>query len=606
MNGTAQASRVFYVVMTAVAIVAVMRWAQDVLVPVAIALLMALLLAPLVDRLQRFLGRPIAVLLTVICACALIGTVVYLVIDQLRDLVRALPEYQRQLEHHLVDLSGVLKNALGRTTHLFEQLTAELQRSAPPFASSRAIPKVQVVQPPLDTYHALRQVLGPLLAPVATAAVIVVFVVFMLLNFGDLRDRFIRLLGSRNLRVATEAIDEAARRVSRYLVMQTLINSWEGLCVAVGLSLIGVPNAILWGVLTAVLRFIPYVGIWFAASLPVLMSVASFDHWTPSLLTIALFVGVEAVSYAVLEPWLYSRRTGVSPVALLVAAAFWAWLWGVAGLFLAIPLTVCLVVMGKYIPQLAFLDVLLGDKPVLAPHERLYQRLLASRPEEADDLLDAVMRKQRLREVCDSVVLPALQLVARDHEQGALREGKRKFMLDYLDRWADELIESGARGIEPDPPVPRGARILCLPAGDRSDEIAAKLLAAVLRERGLPAAERRAPERLDADAFEGATIIVISTLPLATITDARHLCRRLHLKAPGAMILVGLWHMHTDLPKHWQRLESSGASRLVTTFAAAETQILNLTAELTGSVRLLGGIGARGSSGAAVAPESHA
>jgi hypothetical protein len=467
-------------------------------------------------------------------------------------------------------------------------LTEEFQRSHAVTAAGR-VSKVQIVNPTPNAFESLTALFKPLLKPIGTAALVCVLVIFMLLRFADVRDRFIRLLGQRNLRITTEALDDAARRVSRYLVMQTLINSWQGICVAIGLTLIGLPNAVLWGALTIVLRFIPYVGPWVAATMPVALSFAVFDNWTHPLLTVGLFVLVELISNMALEPWLYGNRTGVSPLALLIAAAFWAWLWGAAGLFLAIPLTVCLVVMGKYIPQLEFLHVLLGDQPVLEPYERLYQRLLASNREEADDLLEAALREASLTEVCDTVVIPALQLAEEDHERGSLREAKRKYVLDHVDQWADELIESGGhfhrKPVTVGTTVPVNLpEVLCIPGSDRADEVATKLLVAVLLGEGIRA---RAMPRSHPRPTEGSAspqVIVVSALPPDAIVFARHACKRARADYPDVPLIVGLWHARGDLQRSRQRLEPAGASRIVTTFAGCATQIQSgaLTRQDTG------------------------
>ncbi|MGH8261423.1 MAG: AI-2E family transporter [Steroidobacteraceae bacterium] len=583
MNGTAQASRTFFVILTFFIVIAALRLAQDVFIPLALAVLMTFLLAPLVERLQRWgINRVVAVVVTVIVAFLILGGLLYVVFDQLRDLARELPQYRVQLGHNVSKLAGFLKGSMGHLSKLVSELSADFRRVSPA-PRGRPIPKVEVVEPPLAGLQALRQLISPLAGPLATGAVVIVFVIFMLLRFSDLRERIIRVLGARNLRVATEAIDDAARRVSRYLLMQTLINSWEGLCVAVGLTLIGLPNAILWGALTTVLRFIPYVGILIAAAMPLALSFAVFDHWLPPLLTLVLFVCVEMLSYVVLEPWLYSRRTGVSPVALLVAAVFWAWLWGAAGLFLAIPLTVCLVVMGKYIPQLAFLSVLLGDEPALAPHERLYQRLLANSPEDADDLVEEESRQLSLTEVCDKVLLPAMYLIERDHDQGALRDAKRKYMLDHIERWAEELADSAAQQHGPraaakspvgaDEAVARAAvEILCLAAADRADEIAARLAAAVMAEQGYSV--HTAPRAGVPDTpIESPAIVLISALPGDATAHARHLCRRVRARFGELPVMVGLWLAEAEMERSWQRLASAGTSRVITTLSEALTDI---------------------------------
>ncbi len=616
MNGAGQASRTFFVVLTFFVVIAALRLAQDVFIPLALAVLMTFLLAPVVERLQRWgINRAVAVVFTVFVAFVALGGLLYVVFAQLRDLARELPQYREQLLHNVSQLSGALRGTMGHLAKLTSELSADLRRISPS-PPGRPIPKVEVVEP-LSGLQALRQLVSPLAGPLATAVVVIVFVIFMLLRFSDLRERIIRVLGAHNLRLATEAIDDAARRVSRYLVMQTLINGWEGLWVTVGLTLIGLPNAILWGALTTVLRFIPYVGILIAAAMPLALSFAVFDHWGPPLLTLLLFVCVEMLSYLVLEPWLYSRRTGVSPVALLVAAVFWAWLWGAAGLFLAIPLTVCLVVMGKYIPQLAFLNVLLGDEPALAPHERLYQRLLANSPEDADDLVEEELRRTSLAGVCDTVLLPAMYAIERDHHQGALRDAKRKSMLDHLERWAEELADSapqrakssagsgrgtgtgagtgtaaaGAGSVGPSAAgIPPDAWVLCLAAADRADEIAAQFAALALAERGFAA--RTAPRAglphraggPDA-AVETPAVVVISALPGDAAAHARHLCRRVRVRFGETPIVVGLWGAEAELDRAWQRLVSAGATRLESTLGATVADVERLAAGGPGAAR---------------------
>lgn len=586
MNGSGQASRSFFTVLTFVVVIAALRLAEDVLIPLALAMLLTFLLAPISLRLQRWgVNRLLAVIVTVVVGFAVLGGLLYVVFEQLLELVHELPQYRDQLIHNVSTLAGALRGGMGRIASLIAELSSDLKKVEP--ARVHALPQVEVVEPPLSSLQALKQVFVPLAGPIATAAVVIVFVIFMLLRFSDLRDRIIRVLGPRNLRMATEAIDDAARRVSRYLVMQTLINSWEGLCVAVGLTFIGVPNAILWGALTTVLRFIPYVGIWVAASMPLVVCFAVFDRWTPLLYTVLLFVGAELVNYIVLEPWLYSRRTGVSPLALLVAAVFWAWLWGAAGLFLAIPLTVCLVVMGKYIPQLAFLHVLLGDQPALGQHERLYQRLLTSNSEDAADLLDEELRRQPLLGVCDSVILPAMRLIERDHDQGALREVKRQAMLEQIEHWIEEIADSaaarGGAAVARAAAVSASGRpttVLCLPAADRADEIAARLAAVVLSERGLDARDILRARLQGLEDEEAPTVILISVLPRDGAAHARQLCRRTRAHFPQTPIVVGLWHAEADLQR-LQRLTRVGATRVMTTLdgAVAEVEALAGAAE---------------------------
>lgn len=586
MNGAVQVPRGLIILLTVVTVVAVLHYAQDVFIPLALAILLTFLLAPVVERLQRWgINRAVGVVISVAVAFCIIAGLVYVVVDQLADLVAQLPRYRQQLTENLAEITGAVRGGVSETTQAVEALTRDIERMAP---SERkpGVQMVQVVEPPPGLMESLRNRLGPLIGPFGTAAIVVVFVIFMLLRLPDLRDRLIRLLGAGNLRATTEALEDAARRVSRYLLMQTVINGWQGVFVTLGLMVIGLPNAILWGALTVVLRFIPYVGPWVAAGMPIALSFAVFDNWTQPLLTVGWLVLLELISNVVLEPWLYGSRTGVSPVALLVAAAFWTWLWGGVGLLLAIPITVCLVVMGKYIPQLGFLQILLGDEPVLQPHERLYQRLLASNRDEADDLLDEELGSRTFLEVCDLVVLPALQLTETDYERGMLAEAKRQSVLDHLDQWIGELTEEGGMPPKSDtrepeaqdqeegePPRTRisiaGLSVVCVPAADQADEVAAKLLAAVLQERG---AEAMVSPAGALDGLSHVDVVVVSAIPPEAVLPARRVCRQARARLGPVPIIVGLWYASGDLQRCWQRLAPAGASRIVTSIGQCLTE----------------------------------
>jgi predicted PurR-regulated permease PerM len=547
--------------------VAVVRYAQDVFVPLALAILLTFLLAPLVERLQRLhVNRVVAVIFSVLLTIVILGGLLWIVFHQFTDLANQLPGYRQQLRANLADLSGAVKGGVTSTAAAVEQLAREFGRVAPVAKSLASVPKMQLIEPAPTPMHAVGNLISPFLKPIGTTALVIVFVIFMLLRLPDLRDRVISLLGSKNLRLTTEALDEAAKKVSTYLVMQTVINGVQGIGTALGLYLIGVPNAILWGALTMALRFVPYIGIWVAAALPVALSFAIFDHWSQPAMVAALFVGLEGVSYLVLEPWLYGSRTGVSPIALLVAAAFWTWLWGPIGLLLAIPMTVCLVVMGKYIPQLAFLYTLLGDQPVLAPHERLYQRLLASNRDNADELLEEAVRTSSRGEVCDTVIVPALQLAEDDHDRGTLPDPKRQIVFAHLEEWADDFIS--ADDVPRAPPgnptsAAFGATVLCMPAEDQADAISSKLLTSLLLEHGLKA--RAGRNGLTAEPPPDA--VVISALPPDAITAARRCCRAVRHRWHDVPIFVGLWNAHGDPERSRQRLEAVGANAVCTSFS---------------------------------------
>jgi predicted PurR-regulated permease PerM len=565
MNSPVQASHSLRVFLAVVVAVAVLRYAQDVFVPLALAILLTFLLAPLVEKLQRMhINRAVAVLFAVALTIFILGGLLWIVFHQFTDLAGQLPTYRRQLRANIADLTGALKGGVSSTTQAMEQLSRELGRVAPTDRELANVPKMQVVEP-ATPMRALGNFLAPFVKPVSTTALVIVFVIFMLLRLPDLRDRIISLLGSKNIRVTTEALDEAASKVSRYLLTFTIINGVQGIGTALGLYLIGVPNAVLWGALTMALRFIPYVGIWVAAAIPIALSFAIFDHWSQPAMVAGLFVALEAISYIALEPWLIGSRTGVSPIALLVAAAFWTWLWGPIGLLLAIPVTVCLVVMGKYIPQLAFLYTLLGDQPVLAPHERLYQRLLASNRDDADELLEEAARTQSRGEVCETIILPALQLAEDDHDRGILPDAKRMLIFEHIEQWADDFIAVEHVPLAPpgNPTSPSfGTTVLCVPAEDRADQISSKLLTSLLLEHGIKA--RTALNGWEDEAKPDA--VVISALPPDAVTAARRTCRALRQRWHDVPILVGLWSAAGDPERARRRLESIGANSVCTSF----------------------------------------
>jgi predicted PurR-regulated permease PerM len=573
MNGRVQVSGTTRMALfTIVIVAAVLKLAQEVFIPLALAILCTFLLAPMVSLLTRFrVNRLLAVVLSLSIGLALIGGLGTLVFNQFADLARELPSYQRQLRTNLTQWGGLLRGGVAETTAAFEQLTKEIDRVAPSEPKPRGVSKVQVVDAPATALDTIRSIVGPVVRPVATTLAVIVLVAFMLLRLSDLRERILRLLGARYLHLTTEALNDAGERISRYLLMQIMINSWTGLAVAAGLWALHVPNAVLWGALTLVLRFIPYIGVWMAAAIPLALSFAVFDDWTRPLMVFGLFAILELFDWSVLEPWLYGSHTGVSPVALLLAAGFWTWLWGFAGLFLAVPMTVCAVVMGKYIPQLKFLQVLLGDEPVLQPHERLYQRLLSSNRDEADVVLENALRESTILEVCDAIIVPAMLRAEEDHDRGTLTDAKRQSILEHVNEWVDERLEmmTPAKSLFANPhPLEAPSTILCVPASDRADEIIAKLFEAALVERKL-SAKIIGPRDAIQQAAGGlaARAIVISALPPEAVTAARAVCKLLRASDTDVPVFVGLWNAAGDLDRVRQRLAAAGATRTVISFA---------------------------------------
>ena len=515
-----------------------------------------------------------------VLAFALIGALGWVVAGQLFSLANKLPEYRENLQTKIKSVWTPFGKGLDRSSATVRELNDQL--SGPPSRSnhggSSQVMQVEVVESRWSAFTLLRDSLGPILKPAGTAGIVIIFVIFLLLKREDLRDRLIFLIGPGRLKTTTEALGDAAGRVSRYLLMQSIVNGSQGIAVGIGLFVIGLPNAILWGLLSALLKFIPYLGPWISALAPIALSLAVFDGWTRPLLTVAWIVVLELVSSNFVEPWLYGASIGVSPFALLLAAVFWTWLWGIAGLMLSTPLTVCLVVMGKYIPQLEFLSALLGDKPVLEPKARFYQRLLAMDLEEAGTVLDKYLKENQLVDACDTILIPALGLAEQDRHRGILDENREKFVLESIGEMV-EGIGQRVQSAESDRVLNAARRpgwsshfsVFCLPAADQADEIGARLFVELLKGEGIPAefaaVEALAGEMMELVDLHKPDVVCISALPPAAVRQACYLCKRLRARFPDLQIMVGLWDAQGEPQKAKDRIASAGANHTVTTFA---------------------------------------
>ena len=548
--------------------VAALYLGRDVLIPLALAILLSFALGPLVTWLhRRGLPRVPAVLAVMLLVTLLIGGFAALVASQLTLLGQQLPTYEANLRAKAREVAAAAPGGglIDRTADLLRNFSREIDRitegppGKPPDPSTAAtggeqaakpIP-VEIHEPPPLPLEALSTFVGPLLQPIATAGIVLVFIVFVLLQREDLRDRLIRLFGLSDVHRATAAIGDAARRIGRYLLMQLVINLLYGLPVAVGLFLIGVPNALLWGLLATVLRFIPYLGPILAAILPIALSFAVDTGWTTPILTVALFIGLELFINNVLEPWLYGSSTGLSPLAIIVAAVFWTTLWGPVGLLLATPLTVCLVVLGRHVPQLQFFEVLLGDQPVLAPEVKFYQRLLAGDPHEAEELAEDLLEEQPLQELLDDVVLPALLFADQDRQRGVLEPARAQAVAAAVTTIVDDLAEpldptpAGATG------APAGRRVLCLGARYGLDTAAAGMLAQLLRQRGVTVEVLDAGTLLHGGSqLERVDAVCLSYLDGGAVRQARRLLLRVRARlGRGIPACVCLWGIGAEEAK---------------------------------------------------------
>ena len=370
----------------------------------------------------------------------------------------------------------------------------------------------------------------------------------MLVDREDQRNRFIQLFGTSNLHVTTEALTDAAGRVSRYLRMQFLINAGYGMSVAAALAVIGVPNAMMWGVLGFMLRFLPYIGPILAAAMPIAVSAAVSSGWTQPLLVLGWYIVLELFVNNVVEPWIYGSTVGISAVGIIVSAIFWTWLWGPIGLVLAMPLTVCIVVLANYVPQLRFVTVLLGDQPPLSMAERTYQRFLAMDDMEIRTLALQQLKQSTLAEYYDDVLIPALALAERDRHAGLLNEEQAAFIQETSEDLVEEFAsKAAATDKQNEPTTPsRGGRILCIPLRDQADQTTTAMLAQLLKAEGFDitvgSVDSLTNELVDEVAELGSRIVVISILPPCSPRNSRLLYRRLHSRFPDMRVVIGYWN----------------------------------------------------------------
>jgi predicted PurR-regulated permease PerM len=553
-------------------------WLQAVLVPMALAVLLTFLLSPVVGALQRRgLGRVPAVLVTVVLALSVLGGIGWTLTRQLVTLADELPRYSLNIQHRIADLRGASKGgSVEKVQKTVEDVVGEIQKTDT-LGVTRQRPIAVVLEAPSILAH-----LPTLLQALASAMVVTVLMIFMLLERRELRDRVILLIGYRRMTATTRALDEAAARISRYLMMQSIINGGFGVAVGVGLFLIGVPYAVIWGSLAAALRFIPYVGAFVAALLPLAVSLAVVPGWLQPVLVVGLFLVLELVTGMVMEPWLYGQSAGVSQVALLIAVIFWAWLWGPVGLLLATPLTVCLIVLGKHLPALRFIVVLMGDRPVIEAKARYYQRLLARDQDEAVDIVEAYVSADGRESVYDAVLLPALYYAKQDRDRGLLSEGDAQFVgqatreiLDVLahDAPAPSKRDTGDLSVS-DPGADIRGRIAACPARDETDGLALEMVRQLL----VPARYRievSGTGMLTAEAvawvdLHRPALLCIGSVAPGGLSQARHLCMRLRSQCPELKIVVGRWGLHDERDTDRQQLLAAGADHVETT--VLETQ----------------------------------
>jgi predicted PurR-regulated permease PerM len=567
--------------------VAALYFARAIFLPLALAILLTFLLAPVV-RLLRDWGLPKApaVVLVVLVSSIIILGMGALVAQQMTQLAQKLPEYQFNIETKISSLRAAAGGGtLERISNFFRDINQEIQKKEKTTQAPQPQPKeeppkpvpVEIRQPEPTPVQVIRQVLEPLVDPLTTAGLVVIFVIFFLLQRQDLRARLIRLAGSHDLQRTTDAINDGAYRLSRYFLAQTMLNVLFGTIVGVGLTFIGVPNPVLFGIVATLLRFVPYLGAFIAAALPITLAIAVDPGWSMALLTAALFLVLEPLIGQVLEPLVYGHSTGLTPVAIIIAATFWTWLWGPIGLLLSTPLTVCLGVVGRHIPGLEFLDIMIGDEPPLTPAQSFYQRALAGDIDEAVDQAEQSLRRRSLSYVYEQVVLKALILAQIDVRRGLLdgdhvehiNEGVRELIANTGDE--DDVTpppsgkEEASGPEEEEPPSPpdlpvlqdlppgwSGTPILCVAGRGPFDGAVALMLETLLAKHGL-GCRREADVAVSASNIvqlngAGVKIVCFSYLDLGSSpAHLRHSVQRTRKRIPGAALMVGLWGQE-DMP----------------------------------------------------------
>lgn len=585
-------------------VIAGLYFARPVLEPLAVAVLLSLMLAPAVRWLGHWrVPRVPAVLLTVVIAFVASLGFAGVVGEQAIGLVQNLPGYQENIAAKVRSLGGVVPGAgmLERASQVFQDLlgelggatpgTAPVARGASPGAAMPPMP-VEIRDPAPAPLDVLRNIVGPALWPLARGGLILLLVVLILLKREDLRDRVLRLGGASDLQRTTAAMNEAAERISKYLLMQLGVGFCFGIPVGIGLAVIGIPNAPLWGMLGVVLRFIPYIGGPLTALFPLALAIAVDPGWSLLLWTVLLFVVIEVIIGNIVEPLVYTRSTGLSPVAVVAAATFWTWLWGGVGLLLATPLTVCLVVFGRYVPHLQFLDILLGNRPVLSLEESLYQRLLADNAEEATEQAEEFARDKSIVAFFDEVAIPALVMAQADSDRGVLAPHRRALLAQGFAAILENLAEEG--GFDAQATGRAGplrelevhtepAAIVCIAGRNEFDLAAAWLLQHLLRLRGYRVAvfspDAVSTLNIDQLSLRGVAVVCLSLLSTSSDARARYLVRRIRRRTRRATVVIGFWGRSADGFSTDEAIAGTAADRVVTTLAAALAEIEALHAD---------------------------
>ena len=576
-------------------VVATLYIAQDVLIPITLAVLLSFVLSPLVDFLRRSgLWPAPAVGLSVLVALGAIGLIGTLLANQAATLSADVPHYVEAIQNkveriqvlaitRVASFTRVISGARPAAAVPVQTVTPEPGRTHPtaPLVGTQQQPVVVELATPKSSPLAVAQaIIEPVIGPLETTVIVLIVAVFILMQREDLRDRFIRLFGATDLHRTTMAMDDAGQRLSRYFVSQLAVNTCFGVVIGLGLWLIGIPSAALWGVLAGLLRFVPYLGPMLAAVAPLTLAAAVDPGWWTTIYVALLFVIIEPLTGYVVEPLLYGHSTGLSPVSVIVAAVFWTWIWGPVGLILSTPLTLCLVVMGRHVKSLEFFDVLLGDRPALSEVNRFYQRTLANDPDEALDQAEKMLAERSLVDYYDSVVVPGLKLAAADEARGTISphrvaEMRRSILavIGDLEQHVDAKSTGNSTDVRPIQRADNGV-VACVGGRGPFDDVVAAMLAQLLAQRGI--ASRTIPQTLVSRELiaqldvSDVRVVVVSCLEVAgTPAHLRYLIRRLRHRAPRAVLIAGLWPQGETVLTDPQVQTALGGDQYVTSLREA-------------------------------------
>jgi predicted PurR-regulated permease PerM len=577
-------------IIVAVVVLMVLYWARQVLIPVALAVYLAFLLTPVVTYFQRrgMPRVPAVVLVTVLSAAVVLG-IGYVVISQIGGLIGELPNYHDIIKKKVDTLQDAGKDTpLTRLRVMLDDLTAPFtpngkDRNGPPGTESGPPLHVVVEQVAPAWVHWLPGYGPTVFEFLAELALVVVLALFMLLSREDLRNRFIRVVGYGHMTVTTKAVDDASQRLSRFLLMQFVTNVSFGLFVGLGTLLLGLKYPLLWGVLGALMRYIPYIGSAGAALFPVIQCLVQFAEWWPALVVVGMIIGLELIYANVLEPYFYGQTVGVSAVALLISAAFWTFLWGPVGLVLSTPLTVCVVVLGKYVPALHFLGVLLGDQPALDEPATFYQRLSARDAEEAMRIVRDRLKTSPPKKIYDELLVPALVNAVRDHKRGGLDDADLAFVRqaieDTIEKFEDARREQRRTELAGrEAPVACGVHILGVAGRDENDALTLKMLQQLV-QGGACELEIVGPEALSSELLamvkeKEPAAICIAAVPPGGLQHARYLCKRLRKRFPRLQIMVGRWGLLGGFDNQRRSLRDAGANQIRTALLETRNDLL--------------------------------